>query len=279
MAKVLIIGYGDIGAALAKELIEAGHEVTVLRRTDAIDILGVKFIKADVSDINSLKSHCFAVDQVVYILSPSDGGVLAYKSVFEHGVRNVLTVFKEQCPQVAITFVSSTRVYGQDNGEWVDEESLTKPKEERGELLLRAENAFLAFNKQATIVRFSGIYGRSSYFLDQIRLGIAIQKTPPHYTNRIHRTDCIGVLAFIVNKKANKAGATGIYIGSDSDGATKWDVACYLAKSMNIPLPKPLTLDVNAGQNKRIRNKRLTELGYIFKYPSYQQGYGGSDGK
>lgn len=279
MANILVIGYGDIGAALAKELMSSGHTVTGLRRTDIAEKSKASFIKADVSDINSLKNHSFNFDQVVYILSPSGGGLAEYEKVFDHGVRNVLELFKEQCPQVAITFVSSTRVYGQDKGEWVNEDSVTDPKDERGRLLLGAEKAFLAFNKKTTVVRFSGIYGRSNYFLNQIKSGVGIQKGPPYYTNRIHRDDCVGALIFIVNKKSDDVQMVGVYIASDSDPAAKWDVATYLAGSVNTQQPEAIVLELNVSQNKRIENRRLIEAGYKFKYPSYKQGYGVVNGK
>jgi len=276
MAKVLIIGYGDIGKAVAIALAEDGHEVTALRRTKTLEGGKVKVLQADVSNTESLSKLDLDVDQVVYILSPSGGGTSAYKEVFDLGVCNILEVFKKQSPNTAITFVSSTRVYGQNNGEWVDESSVTEPADDRGKLLLKAEKAFLAFNDKTSIVRFSGIYGRSNYFLNQIKSGSEIQKHPPYYTNRIHRSDCIDVLVFLVNKKADGESMAGIYTATDSDAATKWDVANYLAAGMSIQCEEMAGLNADAPQNKRIKNKRLIDAGYVFKYPSYQQGYGES---
>jgi len=278
MAKVLIIGYGDIGKAVAIELAEDGHEVSALRRTKQIGDSKVKVLQADVSNKESLSKLDLDVDQVVYILSPSGGSTSAYKEVFDLGVRNVLDILKKQCPNAAITFVSSTRVYGQNKGEWVDESSVTEPEDDRGKLLLKAEKAFLAFNDKTSIVRFSGIYGRSNYFLKQIKSGTEIQKSPPYYTNRIHRSDCIDVLVFLVNKKANSESMAGIYTATDSDPAAKWDVASYLAAGMNIQCEEVAGLNADAKQNKRIKNKRLIDAGYVFKYPSYQQVYGESLG-
>jgi len=276
MAKVLIIGYGDIGKAVAIQLAEDGHKVTALRRTKQLEGSKVKVLQADVSNTESLSELGLDVDQVVYILSPSGGSASAYKEVFDLGVGNVLEVFRKQCPNAAITFVSSTRVYGQNNGEWLDESSVTEPADDRGKLLLKAEKAFLAFNDKTSIVRFSGIYGRSNYFLNQIKSGVKIQKSPPYYTNRIHRSDCIGVLAFLVNKKADGESMAGVYTATDSDPAAKWVVANYLAAGMSIQCEEMVGLNADAPQNKRIKNKRLIDAGYVFKYPSYQQGYGES---
>jgi len=68
----------------------------------------------------------------------------------------------------------------------------------------------------------------------------------------------------------------GVYTATDSDPAAKWVVANYLAAGMSIQCEEMVGLNADAPQNKRIKNKRLIDAGYVFKYPSYQQGYGES---
>jgi nucleoside-diphosphate-sugar epimerase len=155
----------------------------------------------------------------------------------------------------------------------LNEESEAKPTDERGKILLEAEDKFLGFNEDTTIIRFSGIYGRSNYFLNQLKKGTEIQKEPPYYTNRVHRSDCVGVLAFIANRKSEGKLMSGVYIASDNDPASKWDVANFLANVFNVNKPKAQTLDETANQNKRLDNKRLLQEGYEFKYSSYIEGY------
>ena len=273
MAKILIIGYGDIGSTLAQNLLNDGHQVSAIKRTEQTNDTSVKIIQLDVSKAEEVEAFKFNVDQIVYILSPNGRDILGYQAVFEQGVDHVLSACKKQCPEVSITFVSSTRVYGQQQGEWLDETSPTEPTDQRGKILLAAENKFLAFNDQTSLVRFSGIYGRSNYFLNQLKAGEAIQKEPPYYTNRIHRDDCIAVLCFIINKKINGEAMVGVYLATDHEPATRWQVACYLAEIYGMDGPKPLTLDETAKANKRLQNKRLTAAGYVFKYKTYQQGY------
>ena len=65
----------------------------------------------------------------------------------------------------------------------------------------------------------------------------------------------------------------GVYLATDHEPATRWQVACYLADIYGVDGPKPLVLDETAKANKRLQNRRLTEAGYEFKYKSYQQGY------
>lgn len=275
MATILIIGCGDIGDALANQLHIDGHQVTALSRSAHKVEVGIKYLKADITSPADLAKITFDFNQIIYIISPSGGDISAYESVFNIGINNLLYTLKEQKIDTAITFVSSTRVYGQQQGEWLDEASDTQPVDERGRILLTAENILLAFNEQTTIVRFSGIYGRSNHFVNQIKSGKGIQKEPPYFTNRIHREDCIGSLAFIINKKSQGNAMQGVYLATDDNPASKWDVACYLADALTIDRPTALTLKKGSNCNKRLVNNRLKAAGYQFKYKSYKRGYEG----
>ena len=273
MSRVLIIGCGNIGGQLASLLKKEGHDVTGIKRTAPNVECDYSVKQLNVSDGEAVAAESFEYDQILYILSPNGGNIEAYHSVFDVGVDNVLKACKQQGSHASITFVSSTRVYAQQQGEWVDEASNTEPEEERGLYLLSAENRFLSFNEKTTIVRFSGIYGRSNYFANQLKNGLPVQKEPAYYTNRIHRDDCIGVLHFILNKKIAGDNMSGVFVATDNDPAPKWDVGCYLAELKGLNQPIPLVLDKNVKRNKRIRNKRIVNAGYLFKYPSYRQGY------
>ena len=273
MARILIVGCGDIGSALALTLQQQGHEVTGLKRhTPKQDSL-IRYIKADVTQPKELAALSFAYDQLLYILSPSSFEIDAYNAVFSTGLRNLFDRLSVKNPSLPITFVSSTRVYGQTQGEWLNECSITKPADERGKILLAAEKMVLSFNEQATVVRFSGIYGRSNRLLNQLTAGAAIQQQPSYYTNRIHRDDCIGVLDFIINKKTAQKLSGNIFLASDSDPVSKWDLAIYLCDKFNAEKPSPLLVNKGASANKRIDNSRLKQAGYVFKFDSYRQGY------
>jgi len=215
MASILIMGCGDIGGALAKNLSRKGHEVTGLRRTQPVGLSPVKFIQADVTNADEMDAVALDYDQLVYILSPSGRSIDAYQAVFEVGVDNLLNSLRRQGLDRPVTFVSSSRVHGECKGEQVNEKTTANPKEQRGQLLLDAENKFLSYSQQTTIVRFSGIYGRSNYFIEQLKKGAKIQKNPPYYTNRIHRDDCVGVLEHLLNKKIGQEQIERIYLATD----------------------------------------------------------------
>jgi len=274
MANILIIGCGDIGGALALKLTEEGHQVTGLKRQPSSDLSSaIQFIKADISQLDVLAGLDFDYDQLVYILSPSVANIVGYKAVFTEGVDNLLKQLAEKKPTIALTFVSSTRVYGQDQGEWLNEDSKTEPTDERGKIILAAEKKFLAFNEQTTVIRFSGIYGRSKHLLNKLKAGAAIQQEPSYYTNRIHRDDCIAVLDFLLNKKLKEGLSNKIYLATDDEPVSQWQLASYLCTKFKYPEPSPLNLDKEAGANKRLDNTRLKQEGYSFIFSSYKQGY------
>ena len=273
MAKILIVGCGDIGTALALTLQEQGHEVTGLRRNPPEKKSVINYIKADVSQRKEMTQLEFDYDQLLYILSPSSFDLDAYQAVFSSGIKNLLDSLKKKNANMAITFVSSTRVYGQSKGEWLTEDSITEPTDERGKILLAAEKMILAFNKQSTVVRFSGIYGRSNRLLNQLEAGLQVQQEPSYYTNRIHRDDCIGVLDFIINRKVTRSLSENTFLASDSEPVSKWELALYLCAKFAYDSPIPLVLSKGANANKRIDNTRLKQAGYAFKFDSFRQGY------
>lgn len=201
MARILIAGCGDIGTAAGRQLADDGHEVVGIKRHPPVDDSRISYIKADMTSSDDLNGLDTNFGLVIYVLSPAERSEQAYREVFEHGVANLLKVFSAAGSEARFIFVSSTSVYGQTQGEWVDEESPTEPAAYSGRIILQAEKAFLGHNPGNCVVRFSGIYGRDRRrLLDLVARGGEVQYQPPLYTNRIHRDDCVGVLRYIANR-------------------------------------------------------------------------------
>ena len=274
MARILIAGCGDIGAGAGLLLAEDGHEVVGLKRHPPDNDGKISYIRADAARAEDLQNLDTRFDLVIYILAPDDRSEASYSNVFEQGVANMLAVFKRNNADARFLFVSSTSVYGQSHGEWVDEESETNPQSVTGRIILQAENAVLSAGSKNCVIRFSGIYGRSkSRLLDTVIKGGKVQYKPPYYTNRIYRGDCIGVLHFIAGKMLAGIRLDSIYLASDDDPAPKWDVYNFLAGKMGVARPEKEALPPGSEQNKRCSNERLKRLGYRFTYKSYRDGY------
>ncbi len=283
MAKVLIVGCGDIGFGLAELLIAGGHDVCAIKRKPmAKELPGLKLYLADITVADELASVPTDFDQIYVILSPDNRDEKSYRRVYQHGIENLLDHFANSDGQDPgqnkilphWIFVSSTSVYSQNGGEWVDEDSPTEPTGFNGKALLQAERSILAAGSKNTIVRFSGIYGpgRES-LIKRIKSGVPVQYDPPYYTNRIHRDDCIGVLAWLLEQRLAGKQLENVQLATDCDPAPINKVACWLAEQLNCaaPLEKP---SANLTQNKRCANQRLCEQGYQFCFKSYREGYG-----
>ncbi|PPD47496.1 MAG: NAD(P)-dependent oxidoreductase [Methylobacter sp.] len=271
MVSVLIIGCGAMGTGLAMTLGAQGHVVTGLKRNPPKGGSGINYLAADITSPESIKTLDLAVDVVFFIVSADGRTEQSYRDIYGYGLQNMQAKF----PRQPWFFVSSTSVYGQTQGEWVDEGSLAEPEAVTGQLIRQAERRVLALNPDNVVIRFSGIYGSSrGHLLRMAGQAPSIQKTPPYFTNRIHQLDCIGVLAFLLQKRLDGSCLQPCYLASDDDPAPMWDVISWLAEKQGCAPPVIKTVGQDAISNKRCRNQRLKDLGYQFHYASYKDGYG-----
>lgn len=274
MAKVLIAGCGDIGTSLGKALIKSGHYVVGLRRHPPIENLGINFIAVDLTNLSTLRGLDTDFDQVFFMAAPEKHDLDAYKQIYEVGLENLLCKLSKSHLNPNWILISSTSVYGQVDGGWVDETSLTEPKRFNGQLQLLSEQRVLAENKNNLVVRFSGIYGPGrKRLLRMVQKGGPIQHEPPYYTNRIHKDDCTGVLKFLFEKRIDGKKLYSHYLASDDQPAPMWEVVSWIADQLKCRQPDIKPTEKNVTKNKRCCNKRLNELGYHFKYPTYKEGY------
>lgn len=271
MAKILIVGCGAIGSELAAVLSAKGHDVTGLKRQPPLSASGsVHYVAADISSAANLTDLDTDFDQAFFIVSPDGRNEQSYRAVYQNGLDNLL----DRLPATQWLMVSSTSVYGQNQGEWVDEDSAAEPGNITSRLIRQAEQRLIASNPANIVVRFSGIYGPGrEYLLRQAMQTPAIQQTPPYFTNRIHQQDCVGVLAFLLEQRLTGKALAQCYLASDDDPAPTWDVMTWLADHLHCPPPTVKEVDADAGINKRCNNSQLKALGYRFQYPSYKDGY------
>jgi len=185
-----------------------------------------------------------------------------------------------------IGYLSSTSVYGDRDGEWVDETSEIRPTSKRGSRRAKAEEQWLSLYKNSGlpvhIFRLAGIYGPGRSALDSMRAGIArrIEK-PGHAFSRIHVNDIINVL--MASMEHPKPGA--IYNICDDCAASSHEVIAYACELLGMELPPLISFDDADlvpmarsfyNDNKRIYNKKIkSELGVNLHYPDYKAGLRG----
>lgn len=282
MTTTLIAGTGYVGSELARQLIATNHKVYGLRRSAPVDIPGVDTIRADLTQPATLEGLPKGIDFVVYCASASGRSDEAYRTAYVEGPTNLLAALERQEQRVQrVFFTSSTGVYGQTDGSWVDEESVTEPESFTGRRLLEGEQVFRDGPYPATIVRLSGIYGPGrTRLIDSVRRGeAACQEGPPTYTNRIHRDDCAGVLKFLIEKTLEDPEAVqDTYVGVDDEPVDRCVVLRWLAEQLGAPeVPTEAEVEGSSrrrGSNKRLSNRRVKELGYRFRFPTFREGYG-----
>jgi len=277
--RTLIAGCGKLGAAVAVELTSLGHQVTGLRRTAQPTKQDVNYLQVDLICPESLAKLPIQFDLILVIVTPSDYNEEGYRAIYVEGVGNLLSHFASRNSFPQVIYVSSTRVYGQQQGERVYENSETIPTDAQGRILLEAEQQVLAFGdantaNSNTVVRFSGIYGPDAQFMQRLAAqGKPIQFDPPSFTNRIHREDCVGSLVFLAEKALSGETLETHYLVTDDEPAPKWEVVNWLAEQADLSSPEKEVCDPGSRQGKRCSNQRISEAGFSFKYPTYREGY------
>lgn len=273
MARILIVGAGDIGGHLAEQLAAAGHSVWGLRRSDKPLGQGVTLIQADVADTETLQNLPDNLDILVYCVASPVFSKEGYHAYYYRGLRHILRALKGQNLQRAF-FVSSSSVYHQMDGEWVDETSETRPTSFAGKEMLAAEEALLKADVPGTVVRFTGIYGPGrTRMIEQARQGGHCDPEPPVWTNRIHRDDCVGVLKFMIEQTLAGKSLEPVYLATDDEPATLFDVLEWMKDRIGDVEPDHDVPEATRRANRRCSNKRLHELGYKLRYRNYREGY------
>lgn len=285
MTSVLMVGFGKLAQQLTQQLTQqssSNYQLSGVKRTrvnqsnDLPSSLSMHYL--DLNDASALQALETDFDVAVITLTPDTMTDDAYHETYVQGIHHLLEHFKSVHARTRFIYVSSTRVYGQNNGEWVNEQSETLPTSNKGKFLLQAENLVLSHSLNNCVVRFSGIYSQQrTRFFNRIQHGIELQKSPPFYSNRIHQDDCVGILKFLLQKMEERQTLAPIYLCSDQTPASQFEVAEWIANRFNFPPPKVKTPikenDSSVSQGKRCDSSRIRQLGYQFKYPSYQQGY------
>ncbi len=261
-----------MGTELGVQLAREGHQVWGLKRDPSTLPPEIHGIQADLL-APGLTSRLPPVDGVVYAASAGGSSPDAYQAIYVEGVKAILAGLKERegPPVRRFVFVSSTGVYGDSGGAWVDEETPIEDQNFRSRFLGQGEALVLESGIPATVLRLGGIYGPGrTRLLERVREGQA--RCPgdgPIWSNRIHRDDAARAIQHLLTLPAPKP----IYLGVDDEPAPLCQVYRTLAGYLDAPEP---VIDPDASRrrsNKRCSNRRLRASGFSFTYPSFREGY------
>ncbi|MDR7023981.1 SDR family oxidoreductase [Pseudomonas peli] len=276
MSKTLMIaGCGDVGGRLGQQLSAAGWTVFGLRRNVALLPQGIRPVAGDLhADACPAAWPSEPLDYLVYCAAATDHDEAGYRAAYVDGLRRVLTWLAQysQRPK-RLLFVSSSGVYGQQLGEWVDEQSPAEADSYSGRIMREAEQLALNSGLPASLVRLTGLYGPGrEWLLKQVRQGYRVVSEPPLYGNRIHVDDAAGLLAYLLQADARGVALDNCYIGVDDQPAPLHDVVAWLREQLEISHWSDDSTVRRSG-SKRCSNGRARALGWTPQYPSYREGY------
>ena len=273
MSRILIAGCGYVGTALAVRLARNGNEVWGMRRNPEALPDGVQALQADLTKPETLSRLPDSLDYVFYTAGASEFSEEAYEAAYVLGLRNFLTALLSPARRPKrVIFTSSTGVYAQQDGQWVDEESPTEPKSFSGRALLEGEGLLQASPFKTIVLRLGGIYGPGrTGLIDRVRKGEAAIEAHPRYLNLIHLDDIVGALMHLMLLESAEA----VYIGVDSEPQEWNEFIRWIAQQLGVPEPSSSTEAPSRrpARNRRCSNARLRASGYAFRYPSSRAGY------
>jgi nucleoside-diphosphate-sugar epimerase len=285
----MIFGCGYVGSALAERLLESGVRVGALTRNaeKAARLRAMGLHEVLVAELQSpawsreLKG---SYEAVVNCVSSAGGGLEGYRASYLEGQRAILAWAKGR--QLSATvYTSSTSVYPQDGGVWVDEASPTEAAPPTGRIIRESEMLLQAAGTElggTFILRLAGIYGPGRHYLiNQVREGAGeIPGSGDYALNMIHRDDAVGaILAALAQRERADA---GIYNIADDAPATKAEVVAWLAQKLGLAPPE-FRPDLISDRLKRrggrmphrfVSNaKARSALSWRPRYPSFREGY------
>jgi nucleoside-diphosphate-sugar epimerase len=171
-------------------------------------------------------------------------------------------------------YVSSTGVYGQTDGQCVDETSDTLPLEESGKVVLEAEQLLRSKRPDAIVLRFAGIYGPDRLLRKQpILKGEPLVGDAGKWLNLIHVED--GAAAVLAAEECGVPGET--YLVCDDEPVTRRDFYSHLAELLGAPPARFEPPAVPAVEpNRRASNRKARSLGWVPRFPNYREGLAAS---
>jgi nucleoside-diphosphate-sugar epimerase len=268
---VLIAGCGFVGLPLARNFVGAGWETHAITASEssAAQLSGEPFqvYALDIRERGAFRQlERSRFDRVIHCASSRHGTVSDYEAIFFEGTRNILA--NVNCGR--LIFTSSTSVYAQTDGIWVDETSEAEPERATGRVLRKTED--LVVSTGGTVARLAGLYGPGRCVpLQKLLDGNAIiEGDGTRVMNMLHQSDAAAALQFLAGTET-----TGMFNVTDNLPVTQADWYRYVCDILGKALPSNGSPDLNRKRgwtSKRVSNQKLRALGWKPLYATFKQG-------
>ncbi|HEY4235505.1 MAG TPA: NAD-dependent epimerase/dehydratase family protein [Lacipirellulaceae bacterium] len=280
----LIFGCGYLGERVAQRWQEAGHKVVVVTRSreraEGFARRGYETIVADITLPDTLINLPLA-ETVLFAIGFDRTVGQSIETVYASGLRNVLAALPSQTGRVI--YISTTGVYRDTEGDWIDEETPPDPQREGGRASLSAELALAEhpLGGSAAVLRLAGIYGPGRIpFRSLLRAGAPIPAASEGWLNLIHVVDAASVVVAAAEATFDELGrGPRIYCVSDGHPVQRGDYYREVARIIGAPEPALVAPQQNspraarAANDRRVRNVRmLAELPVKLVFPDYRAG-------
>ena len=279
--KVFCFGFGQVAENFINKLINEKKDfdlsITSRQETHQIDFNNITINSYQFSENKvdySLVQKLEYADYILISIPPVDG-------------KDIVANFLETNSKIKInckwiTYLSATSVYGDHKGNWVNENSVTKPSSSNGVSRLKAENTWLNLSKKNNyplqIFRLAGIYSEKFNILKRLQTGkVKIVNKKDHFFSRIHVEDIANILFKSINNFKNSE----IYNICDDKPASQNEIAIYGAKLLKIDQPKPIKLEEVESKmlqnfykdSKKVDNTKMKNFfKYNLRFPTYIEG-------
>lgn len=275
--QTLVFGCGYLGFRVAQKLKILDNRVWGVTRSESkanqFREQGIIPVIADWTDTQSLRDLP-SVDQILVAVSYDRNSQISRHDSQVGGLANLLANLS---PTVNVCYISTTGVYHQTDGDWVDEYSPCEPEQAGGQVHLAAEQLLrdMRPESQSTVLRLSGIYGPGRIpRVADVLAGRPIASPQHGYLNLIHVDDAVdAVISAWENAREQ------LYLVSDDRPVVRGDFYRQIARKFNAPEPsfveppEDAPVKMRSSSNKRIANRRMKrDLIQNLKFPTFLEG-------
>ncbi len=270
MRNIAVIGCGYVGSAAAALWNKRGDHVTATTRSperlDDLSKVAHKSLMIRGNDVDEF-APLIAANEVILVTIGADS-----PEHYESAYLNTAKIFRHlalemNTPRVLI-YTSSTSVYGNHHGLWVDESSELKPANNAAKILVDAEKTYLSLDDlgwSVAALRLAEIYGPGRELSKRVKQleGHVLPGSGEHFTNMIHQADCAAAIDYVLQHELE-----GIFNLSDDDHPSRREMYDLIAKKFELPPVKwdPALTGLHNG-NKRVSNHKIKAAGFTLTHP------------